>query len=127
VMRTYHDGLPEEEYRRELTAIDTAMSALVDPLEDEVIYLGDHVEGMLEAWHLATKEEKRNLLTMMLESVYVDTKETKVLALLTKANRAFDVSCASVKEGDGLGPSLSVPGVIKMGLRKCDPNPEKQL
>jgi len=84
LMRTFLDGMPEEEYRRELAAIDTALNSLVDPMEDEVIHLGYHVEGMLEAWHLATKEEKRDLLMMMLESVYVDTKEPKVVALQVK-------------------------------------------
>ena len=79
--RTYLDGLPEEEYRRELRAVDAALKTLLDPREEEVIHFGDHVEGMLEAWHLATREEKRDLLKMMVEAIYVDVQLGKLVAI----------------------------------------------
>ena len=82
--RTYLDGMPEDEYRRELGAVDAALKSLEDPQQEEVVHIGDHIEGMLEAWHLATKEEKRDLLKMMVDAVYVDVQEAKVVAIQVK-------------------------------------------
>ena len=61
-----------------------ALSAMGEPAEEEVLVLGDHVEGLLEAWGHAAKEEKRDLLKMMLEAVYVDVPGKKLVALQVK-------------------------------------------
>lgn len=42
------------------------------PEDSDLIQLGDHIEGLIEAWTLATNEERHQLLTMMLDAVYVD-------------------------------------------------------
>ncbi len=80
----YLDGYPEADYKREKEAIRAALSAMGEPAEEEVLVLGDHVEGLLEAWGHATKEEKRDLLKMMLEAVYVDVPGKKLVALQVK-------------------------------------------
>lgn len=81
----YLDGYPKDEYKREEEAIRTALDTLGDPEEQEVLILGDHVEGLLEAWSCATREEKRDILGMMLEGVYVDVEKKLVLGLKAKA------------------------------------------
>ena len=81
----YLDGYPEEEYRREKEAILAALQTLAFAPEQEVLVLGDHVEGLLEAWKWATREEKRDILRMMLEAVYVDVPGAKAVALQVKA------------------------------------------
>jgi hypothetical protein len=48
--------------------------------------LGDHVEGIVEAWDYASKEERCDTLRMMLEAVYVDVGGGKIVFLKPKTN-----------------------------------------
>lgn len=57
--RAYVDGMPEDDYRRELLAVEARLRGMMDVQMEEVITLGDHVEGLIEAWRHATKEEKK--------------------------------------------------------------------
>ena len=84
LQQLYLDGYPESEYKREKEAILAALQTLGDPQGDEVIVLGDHIEGLLDAWHCATREEKRDILRMMLQAVYVDVPKKKLVALQVK-------------------------------------------
>jgi hypothetical protein len=43
-----------------------------------------HIEGLLEAWGAATLEERHQLLSMMLDGVYVDMTQGLVLGLKPK-------------------------------------------
>ncbi|MQG55995.1 MAG: hypothetical protein FI710_13515 [SAR202 cluster bacterium] len=45
---------------------------------------GGHIEGLLEAWGAATLEERHQLLSMMLDGVYVDMAQRLVLGLKPK-------------------------------------------
>ena len=49
-----------------------------------MIQLGDHIEGLVEAWAMATKEERHQLLTIMLDAVYVDMKSAEVVGVKPK-------------------------------------------
>ena len=49
-----------------------------------MLELEDHVEGLVAAWEHATKEERHDLLKMMLDGVYVDMTETTVVAVQPK-------------------------------------------
>ncbi len=62
LQQLYTDGYPEEEYRREKEAIVAALQTLDCAPEQEVLVLGDHGGGLLEAWKWATREEKRDIL-----------------------------------------------------------------
>ncbi len=81
--RAYVDGMPEDDYRRELLAIEARLRGMKDVHMEEVFELGDHVEGLIEAWHHATKEEKRQILATML-GVHVDLTSQHVVALAIK-------------------------------------------
>ena len=45
---------------------------------------GDHIEGLVEAWGSATLEERHQLLSMMLDAVYVDMTQGLVIGLKPK-------------------------------------------
>jgi hypothetical protein len=80
----YLDGCPEREYKREKEALLAALRSLGDPSNDEVLIQGDHVEGLVEAWHLATPEERREIVQTMLQAVYLDMPSAQVVALDVK-------------------------------------------
>ena len=48
--------IDEGEYRRELALTQTKLASLVAPPQDEVVQLGDNVEGIVLARHNATRE-----------------------------------------------------------------------
>ncbi len=78
------DGYPDEECKREKEVILAALQTLGGTQEQEVLLPGDHVEGVIDAWRCATREEKRDMLKMMLEAVYVDVDNKAVVALQIK-------------------------------------------
>ena len=51
-----------------------------------VVMLGDHVEGVVAAWGSASTEERRDMLRMMLEAVYVDVANGMITCLKPKPN-----------------------------------------
>jgi hypothetical protein len=57
---------------------------LQDTAEEQVIEVGDWVEGMVVAWSNAAKEERRDMLRLMLDAVYVDLESAKVVTLKPK-------------------------------------------
>ena len=61
------------------------LSGLVDPEHNQVVTLGDHVEGVVAAWEIATKEERLDMLQMMLDAVYIDMTTKEVVGLKPKA------------------------------------------
>ncbi len=63
---------------------NAALAAVQLPQQDQLILLGDHIEGLVEAWQAATKEERHQLLTMMLKSVQVDMQAGKVVGVEPK-------------------------------------------
>ena len=71
-----------------LAALDT----LGQPQEQEVLVLGDHVEGLIETWSCGTREERRDILRMMLEAVYVDVPKGIVVALQVSPGGSFRAS-----------------------------------
>ena len=76
--------MPEDDYRGELLAIEARLPGLKDVQMKEVVALGDKAEGLLEAWHYATKEEKRQILVTMLDGVQVDLTSQQAVALAIK-------------------------------------------
>ena len=61
-----------------------ALDATRVSADDEVVRYGDHIEGLLEAWGAATLEERHQLLSMMLDAVFVDMAQGLVLGLKPK-------------------------------------------
>ncbi len=63
-----------------------SLSAIVVPETQRVMKLGDHVEGIVEAWGSASTEERRDMLRMMLEAVYVDVAKGEIVCVTPKSN-----------------------------------------
>ena len=80
----YREGdIDRREYRQESALTKAALDATRVSADDEVVRYGDHIEGLL-AWGAATLEERHQLLSMMLDGVYVDMVQGLVLGLKPK-------------------------------------------
>ena len=75
----------EEEYRQESALTQAKLCGLVIPLHEQVVALRDNVEGFVDAWAIATKEERREMLQMMLDAVYIDMTTQEVVRLRPKS------------------------------------------
>ena len=75
----------QAEYRQEVSLTQAKLSGLVSPEHHQVMNLGDNVEGVVTAWEIATKEERRDMLQMMLDAVYIDMTTKQVVGLKPKA------------------------------------------
>ena len=81
----YREGdIDRREYQQESALTKAALDVTRVSVDDEVIRYGDHIEGLVEAWEAATLEERHQLLSMMLDSVYVDMTQGLVLGLKPK-------------------------------------------
>ena len=84
--RLYQEvAIEESEYRQEVSSTKAKLVGLIDTGQDEVVTLGDNVEGIVEAWGMATKEERRDMLQMMLNAVYIDMPTKQIVGLEPKA------------------------------------------
>ena len=85
LQRQYREvEIDEDDYRRELELTRAKLGTLVVSGHGEIVQLGDHVEGIVLAWQAATKEERRDLLRLMLDAVYVDMDTKEVTGLQPK-------------------------------------------
>lgn len=85
IKHQYREGdIDQREYEREMGLTKSALAAVEPPVDAQLVVLGDHVEGLVEAWDAATKEERHQLLAMMLEAVYVDMKNAEVVGVKPK-------------------------------------------
>ena len=76
--------IDQAEYRQEVALTQAKLSGLVNPAHHQVVSLGDNVEGVVAAFEIATKEERREMLQMMLDAVYIDMTTKEVVGLKPK-------------------------------------------
>jgi len=76
--------IEEADCRREVALTQAKLSGMVNPEPAQVVTLGDNVEGVVAAWEIATKEERREMLQMMLDAVYIDMTTKEVVGLKPK-------------------------------------------
>ena len=77
--------IEEADYRQEAALTQAKLSSMANPEHHQVVTLGDNVEGVVAAWEIATKEERREMLQMMLDAVYIDMTTKEVVGLKPKA------------------------------------------
>lgn len=77
--------IDQPEYQQEIALTNSALQAVQSPQDNQLIQLGDHIEGLVEAWTAATKEERHQLLSMMLDAVYVDMQAGQIVGVKPKA------------------------------------------
>ena len=76
--------IDENDYRRELEETRSKLASLSVPEQQEIVHLGDHVEGVVLAWRNATDEERRGMLKLMLDAIYVDLDRQVIVGLKPK-------------------------------------------
>ena len=104
-------------YWQESALIKAALDATRVSVDDEVVRYGDHIEGLVEAWGAATLEERHQLLSMMLDAVFVDMAQGLVLDLKPKPEflPLFNLG-EPVTTGDAVGGWSRVELHLKHGL-----------
>lgn len=76
--------IDQAEYQQEIALTKAALQAVQAAPDSQLIQLGDHIEGLVEAWAAATKEERHQLISMMLDTVYVDMEAGKIAGVKPK-------------------------------------------
>ena len=88
-IKLYKEGYIEDaEFQGEMAAVELAIRKLDVPevggvTYDEVVEAGEHIPGMAALWDVATPEERREMVILMLEpgGLYYDM-EQKIIAAL---------------------------------------------
>jgi hypothetical protein len=94
-VKIYQEGyIDETEFQAEIAAVTLALRKLEVPevdgvTYDDVVEAGEHLPGMAALWDVATPEERRDMVTLILqpEGLYYDT-ELKMIAAM-KPQPAF--------------------------------------
>jgi site-specific DNA recombinase len=94
-VKIYQEGyIDDAEFQGELAAVELALRKLEVPEVDgvtygEVVEAGEHLPGMAALWDVATPQERRDMVTLILqpEGLYYDT-ELKMIAAM-KPQPAF--------------------------------------
>src|SRR5215470_15746282 len=94
-IKLYREGdIDEDEFQGEMAAVELAIRKLDVPevggvTYDEVVDAGEHIPGMAALWDVATVEERREMVMILLEpgGLYYDM-EQKIIAAL-KPRPAF--------------------------------------
>jgi hypothetical protein len=102
--RAYVDGLfPDAEYRRQKHAFETELESLIVPEVDAAAEAGRLIGQLPELWQGATLTERHELLTRMLDGVYVDMKGCRsVVAIKPKPAFKAVLQVASTRTGSGV-------------------------
>jgi len=76
--KAYIDGaFPDEEYHRQKRLLEMELESLVVPGADATEEAGKLIRDLPRLWAEANLEERRRLLTAMLDAVYFDTKQVR--------------------------------------------------
>ena len=89
VLKQHREGyIDDHEFAGEMAAVELALRQLNVPevngiRYEEVIEAGEHIPGMAALWDVATAEERREMVTLMLEpgGMYVDLEQKIVAAI----------------------------------------------
>ncbi len=78
--KAYVDGVfPDEEYHRQKRLLELELESLVVRQANAAEEAAKLIKDLPRLWAGANLEERRKLLLIMLDAVYVDTKETKAI------------------------------------------------
>ena len=99
--KTYVDGLLDDEaYRHQKRQSELELESLVVPQADDAEEAGRLIEQLPDLWAGATIGERRKLLTLMLDAVFVDAKgEKRIVAIKPKAPFKPIFQVATMREG----------------------------
>ncbi len=78
--------LTEEEYQSMQEELKQKLSRLVVPQEDELPKSAKTIEQLGELWPMAGPERRRDILRCLLEAIYVDVREKKIVGCDVRAD-----------------------------------------
>lgn len=92
LLKQHRDGyIDDEEFEGEIAAIDLALRNLAAPEVDgihleDVIAAGERLPGMAALWSIATSEERREMVTLLLEpgGLHYNIEKKEIAALLPR-------------------------------------------
>jgi hypothetical protein len=99
------EAIDVETYRRELRAINKRLAVLVVPEADATSDAGRLIEQLPDLWHNSGMTERRELLLLMLDAVFVDTiAEKAVVAIRPKPafRPLFEIALTTDESGISL-------------------------
>ena len=102
--KAFVDGVyDEKEYQRQRRHLELELESLVVPEADAAEEAGKLIQQLPDLWEGATLGERRQLLLTMLDGVYVDSKEERIIVAL-KPKPAFNAlfQIVTTKEGSGV-------------------------
>ena len=98
--KVYLEGvLDDGEYDRQKRVCELELESLVLPEADASADAGKLISELPRLWSGANQEERRKLLLTMLDAVYVDSKETMIVAIKLKAPFKPVFEVATTREG----------------------------
>ena len=102
--KTYVDGLLDDDaYRNQKRQSELELESLVVPHAEEAEDAGRLIEQLPELWAGSTMGERRRLLTLMMDAVFVDAKgEKRIVAIKPKAPFRPIFQVATMREGSGI-------------------------
>lgn len=122
VARTYMDGaIGEMEYRTRIMEIDGRMQAAAPVDESRITEIAAVLGDLGMLWAEATVEERHALLRPLVDAVYVDLDERRVVGVEAAPDAAAMLRLASVKAGSKvrLAPAEALAGeseaLVEMG------------
>lgn len=117
VNEQYRDlSITKAEYTYHRKRLEMEISALpIEPKPTQII-AGEELERLLKVWNAATLEEKSQMLGMMFEAVFVDTKAKQIVAYRVKEQyRSLFRLCEGLKEKAGLFITEKYPQLAGIG------------
>jgi hypothetical protein len=78
--------IDEDTYRRERDEAQVELYALVIPEEPDVVAAGQFLETFADIWIEAIPKERKELLGLLLEEVFVDVAEDRIVCVRPKAS-----------------------------------------
>ena len=102
--KAYIDGVfPDEEYHRQKKLLEMELESLVIPQANAAEEAGKLILDLPRLWASANQEERRKLLLIMLDAVYVDAKKTKsIVAIKPKPPFKPVFQVAASREGSDI-------------------------
>ena len=95
--KIYLDGLlPDDEYKRQKQQLQMELESLVVPQANAAEEAGKLLQDLPKLWSKANLTEKHQLLTIMLDAVYMDTSRNVIVAIKPKPpfNPVFQVAAS---------------------------------
>lgn len=113
--------MSDAEYERERRRLQERLSYLENPETKTVLDAGMLLETLAPAWEKATTHEKRDILRLMFDAVFVDLEEATIVGLVPKP--AFRLFFDGQEKEEDLAQLCKIGEELYLdGKPRCDKN-----